>query len=175
MQGSGAAIVLLRVQRSLILLLHTNTGLRLSYISVLLSSTVSSAHPGSNVDLRLSVESRLATTADGCLGFPTMGYAKDRLSFSFYRDISSDTTSLVGYPESLLHPSYRGQVLVLKSTGVPSTEIRDGFSIQFHSEAKGRPVDTDFLFEIYLESVQRHKSERHLFISTKKHRGDRLL
>ena len=78
-------------------------------------------------------------------------------------------------PNPLLHPSYRGQVLVLKSTGVPSTEIRDGFSIQFHSEAKGRPVDTDFLFEIYLESVQRHKSERHLFISTKKHRGDRLL
>ena len=35
------------------------------------------------------------------------------------------------------------------------------FSTQFHPEAKGGPTDTAFLFDIYLESVQRYKNAKY--------------
>ena len=48
------------------------------------------------------------------------------------------TTGMVGYPESLTDPSYRGQILVftyplIGNYGVPSTVARDGISTHFES------------------------------------------
>jgi carbamoyl-phosphate synthase small subunit len=50
------------------------------------------------------------------------------------------TTGMVGYPESLTDPSYRGQVLVftyplLGNYGVPSTKARDRFGLPAHLES----------------------------------------
>src|SRR5262245_48468826 len=48
-------------------------------------------------------------------------------------------TGMVGYPESLTDPSYRGQILVLNypligNYGVPHDERRDGLSTTFESD-----------------------------------------
>jgi carbamoyl-phosphate synthase small subunit len=48
-------------------------------------------------------------------------------------------TGMVGYPESLTDPSYRGQILVLNyplvgNYGVPRDERRDGLSLSFESD-----------------------------------------
>ncbi|CCC68164.1 hypothetical protein NCAS_0B00800 [Naumovozyma castellii] len=50
------------------------------------------------------------------------------------------TTSLVGYPESMTDPSYRGQILVftqplIGNYGVPSTEERDEFNLLKYVES----------------------------------------
>ncbi|MCI4339806.1 MAG: glutamine-hydrolyzing carbamoyl-phosphate synthase small subunit [Thermoplasmata archaeon] len=50
------------------------------------------------------------------------------------------TTGMVGYPESLTDPSYRGQILtftypLLGNYGVPSTEARDGFGLPTNLES----------------------------------------
>jgi carbamoyl-phosphate synthase small subunit len=34
------------------------------------------------------------------------------------------------------------------------------FSTQFHPEAKGGPLDSSFLFDIYLDSVQKYKNNQ---------------
>ncbi|KAI9343731.1 small subunit of carbamoyl-phosphate synthase [Zopfochytrium polystomum] len=55
------------------------------------------------------------------------------------------TTSLVGYPESMTDPSYRGQILVFTQPlvgnyGVPSETARDSFGLLRHFEAEGIQV-----------------------------------
>ncbi|KAI9343037.1 small subunit of carbamoyl-phosphate synthase [Zopfochytrium polystomum] len=55
------------------------------------------------------------------------------------------TTSLVGYPESMTDPSYRGQILVftqplIGNYGVPSENARDSFGLLRHFEAEGIQV-----------------------------------
>jgi len=37
------------------------------------------------------------------------------------------------------------------------------FSTQFHPEAKGGPLDSSYLFDIYLESVQKYKKSQAIF------------
>ncbi|KAJ1566449.1 Multifunctional pyrimidine synthesis protein CAD [Cladochytrium tenue] len=55
------------------------------------------------------------------------------------------TTSLVGYPESMTDPSYRGQILVftqplIGNYGVPSEDAVDSFGLLRHFEARGIQV-----------------------------------
>ncbi|MCI4349277.1 MAG: glutamine-hydrolyzing carbamoyl-phosphate synthase small subunit [Thermoplasmata archaeon] len=55
------------------------------------------------------------------------------------------TTGMVGYPESLTDPSYRGQILtftypLLGNYGVPSTTARDGFGLPEFIESTGIQV-----------------------------------
>ena len=65
-------------------------------------------------------------------------------SFGSCRNVSGEavfTTSLVGYPESLTDPSYRGQLLVftqplIGNYGVPSTEARDEFNLLKNLESE---------------------------------------
>lgn len=65
-------------------------------------------------------------------------------SFGSCRDVSGEavfTTSIVGYPESLTDPSYRGQILVftqplIGNYGVPSREARDEFNLLKHFESE---------------------------------------
>lgn len=40
------------------------------------------------------------------------------------------------------------------------------FSTQFHPEAKGGPMDSSFLFDKYIESVQRYKSNHAIYPTT---------
>jgi carbamoyl-phosphate synthase small subunit len=52
------------------------------------------------------------------------------------------TTSLVGYPESMSDPSYRGQILVftqplIGNYGVPSSDTKDSFGLLQHFESSG--------------------------------------
>lgn len=62
-------------------------------------------------------------------------------SFGYPRPISGEVvfnTGMVGYPESLTDPSYRGQILVLSypligNYGVPATESVNGLSTAFES------------------------------------------
>lgn len=49
------------------------------------------------------------------------------------------------------------------------------FSTQFHPEAKGGPMDTAFLFDVYLESVRRYKDTRRLLFPNNDHRVESLL
>ena len=55
------------------------------------------------------------------------------------------TTGMVGYPESLTDPSYRGQILtftypLLGNYGVPSTSARDVYGLPRHLESDGVQV-----------------------------------
>src|SRR6059036_2426950 len=62
-------------------------------------------------------------------------------SFGFPRSVSGEVvfnTGMVGYPEALTDPSYRGQILVLTfplvgNYGVPRTRIVDGLDLTFES------------------------------------------
>ena len=54
-------------------------------------------------------------------------------------------------------------------------ESRPIFSTQFHPEAKGGPMDTAFLFDVYLESVQRHRASKHLLSSCNDRHAECLL
>ncbi|MCI4331317.1 MAG: glutamine-hydrolyzing carbamoyl-phosphate synthase small subunit [Thermoplasmata archaeon] len=55
------------------------------------------------------------------------------------------TTGMVGYPESLTDPSYRGQILtftypLLGNYGVPSMSAKDRFGLPAHAESSGVQV-----------------------------------
>ena len=45
------------------------------------------------------------------------------------------------------------------------------FSTQFHPEAKGGPLDSSYLFEAYLDSVQNYKKHQAIFVP---HRDSRI-
>ncbi len=67
----------------------------------------------------------------------------DGYSFGANKNISGEavfTTSLVGYPESMTDPSYKGQILVftqplIGNYGVPSGEARDEFNLLKYFES----------------------------------------
>ena len=66
---------------------------------------------------------------------------------------------------------------------VPCTHISLGmihksrpiFSTQFHPEAKGGPLDSAYLFDIYLESVQKYKTNQAIFQPQRDSRPGALL
>lgn len=49
------------------------------------------------------------------------------------------------------------------------------FSTQFHPEAKGGPLDSSYLFDIYLDSVQKYKNSQSAFHPQRDSRPSPLL
>lgn len=49
------------------------------------------------------------------------------------------------------------------------------FSTQFHPEAKGGPLDSSYLFDIYLDSVQKYKQSQAAFQPDRDSRPSPLL
>ena len=49
------------------------------------------------------------------------------------------------------------------------------FSTQFHPEAKGGPLDSSYLFDIYLDSVQKYKNNQMAFYPQRDSRPSPLL
>lgn len=49
------------------------------------------------------------------------------------------------------------------------------FSTQFHPEAKGGPLDSSYLFDIYLDSVAKYKKNLSVFQPTRESRPSPLL
>ena len=49
------------------------------------------------------------------------------------------------------------------------------FSTQFHPEARGGPLDSSYLFEMYLENVQRFKKNQSILQPTRDNRPSPLL
>lgn len=49
------------------------------------------------------------------------------------------------------------------------------FSTQFHPEAKGGPLDSSYLFEAYLDSVQKYKRTQAIFTPNRDSRPSPLL
>lgn len=49
------------------------------------------------------------------------------------------------------------------------------FSTQFHPEAKGGPLDSSYLFDIYLDSVFKYKSNQSAFYPQRDSRPNPLL
>jgi carbamoyl-phosphate synthase small subunit len=49
------------------------------------------------------------------------------------------------------------------------------FSIQFHPEAKGGPMDSAYLFDMYIENVQRYKKNQAVYAAGKDNRPSPLL
>jgi carbamoyl-phosphate synthase small subunit len=54
-------------------------------------------------------------------------------------------------------------------------KTRPIFSTQFHPEAKGGPMDSSYLFDMYLENVQRYKKNQAVFSPAKDNRPSPLL
>ncbi len=54
-------------------------------------------------------------------------------------------------------------------------KTRPIFSTQFHPEAKGGPQDSSYLFETYLESVQRYKNSQTAFMPQRNNKPSPLL
>lgn len=54
-------------------------------------------------------------------------------------------------------------------------KTRPIFSTQFHPEAKGGPLDSSYLFDIYLESVQKYKTTQAMFQPQRDSRPSSLL
>lgn len=49
------------------------------------------------------------------------------------------------------------------------------FSTQFHPEAKGGPLDSSYLFDIYLDSVQKYRNSQTAFFPQRDSRPSPLL
>lgn len=49
------------------------------------------------------------------------------------------------------------------------------FGTQFHPEARGGPLDSSYLFDIYLDSVRKYKHNQSLFQPTRDNRPSPLL
>lgn len=47
-------------------------------------------------------------------------------------------------------------------------KTRPIFSTQFHPEAKGGPMDSSYLFDMYIENVQRYKANQAVYPSAGK-------
>jgi carbamoyl-phosphate synthase small subunit len=54
-------------------------------------------------------------------------------------------------------------------------KTRPIFSTQFHPEAKGGPMDSSYLFDMYIENVQRFKKNQAVFSQAKDNRPSPLL
>jgi carbamoyl-phosphate synthase small subunit len=54
-------------------------------------------------------------------------------------------------------------------------KTRPIFSTQFHPEAKGGPMDSAFLFDMYIENVKRYKNNQAVYPAGKDNRPSPLL
>lgn len=54
-------------------------------------------------------------------------------------------------------------------------KTRPIFSTQFHPEAKGGPMDSAYLFDMYIENVQRYKNNQEVYPAGKDNRPSPLL
>lgn len=54
-------------------------------------------------------------------------------------------------------------------------KTRPIFSTQFHPEAKGGPMDSSYLFDMYIENVQRYKKNQAVYPAAKDNRPNPLL
>jgi carbamoyl-phosphate synthase small subunit len=54
-------------------------------------------------------------------------------------------------------------------------KTRPIFSTQFHPEAKGGPMDSAYLFDMYIENVQRYKNNQAVYPAGKDNRPSPLL
>jgi len=54
-------------------------------------------------------------------------------------------------------------------------KTRPIFSTQFHPEAKGGPMDSAYLFDMYIENVQRYKNNAEVYPIGKDNRPSPLL
>jgi carbamoyl-phosphate synthase small subunit len=54
-------------------------------------------------------------------------------------------------------------------------KTRPIFSTQFHPEAKGGPMDSAYLFDMYMENVQRYKDSQPIFSKSRDNRPSPLL
>ena len=54
-------------------------------------------------------------------------------------------------------------------------KTRPIFSTQFHPEAKGGPMDSSYLFDMYIENVQRYKNNQAVYPAGKDNRPSPLL
>jgi carbamoyl-phosphate synthase small subunit len=54
-------------------------------------------------------------------------------------------------------------------------KTRPIFSTQFHPEAKGGPMDSSYLFDMYIENVQRYKKNQAVYPTGKDNRPSPLL
>ena len=54
-------------------------------------------------------------------------------------------------------------------------KTRPIFSTQFHPEAKGGPMDSAYLFDMYIENVQRYKKNQAVYPTGKDNRPSPLL
>ncbi|CAO1596867.1 Multifunctional pyrimidine synthesis protein CAD [Xanthoria calcicola] len=54
-------------------------------------------------------------------------------------------------------------------------QSRPIFGTQFHPEAKGGPMDSSYLFDMYLENVSRYKKSQAIFQPEREHRPSPLL
>lgn len=54
-------------------------------------------------------------------------------------------------------------------------KTRPIFSTQFHPEAKGGPMDSSYLFDMYIENVQRYKKNQAVYPAGKDNRPSPLL
>jgi carbamoyl-phosphate synthase small subunit len=54
-------------------------------------------------------------------------------------------------------------------------KTRPIFSTQFHPEAKGGPLDSAYLFDIYIDSVRKYKASQGVFQAGRDEQPSRLL
>lgn len=54
-------------------------------------------------------------------------------------------------------------------------KTRPIFSTQFHPEAKGGPMDSSYLFDMYIENVQRYKKNQAVYPAGKDNKPSPLL
>ena len=95
------------------------------------------------------------------------GSVYEALSFGSERSVSGELvfyTAMIGYPESLTDPSYKGQILVptfpmIGNYGVPDDEMENGISRNFESE---KIHCTALVISDYSEKFSHWNSDRNL-------------
>ena len=95
------------------------------------------------------------------------GSIYEALSFGSERSVSGELvfyTAMIGYPESLTDPSYKGQILVptfpmIGNYGVPDDEMENGISRNFESE---KIHCTALVISDYSEKFSHWNSDRNL-------------
>ena len=95
------------------------------------------------------------------------GSVYDALSFGSEKSVSGELvfyTAMIGYPESLTDPSYKGQILVptfpmIGNYGVPDDEVENGISRNFESD---KIHCTALVISDYSEKFSHWNSDRNL-------------
>lgn len=90
-------------------------------------------------------------------------------------DSSNEGASLHPSPPILVFPK---RIHQLSATNKPLGIIhksRPIFGTQFHPEARGGPLDSSYLFDTYLDSVQQYKRSQAQFQPTRESRPSQML